>query len=393
LWEGVIATGMTSLAEVYEGKVGEGADLRRLYLGVGLFVVGSLLVIAGIVAAGTQTVTSELGIRTARRIAGILGGVGVPAVFLGVFTVLPAGRITRAAAIVGAGVALLGVSLFAHAYPCQWAGANCAAGDLTLPTAGVYFLGVITTFWCLFVGVANFKSRNDPGGTVELEVTRGGETKVIEVSKSKLDDTGSAPAAGGIGFFGDTPDGEIDTQTARVDDTPKARMADAGKTARSTDRGSTARSTDRGSTARSTDRGKTARIADPAGSVSDGGATSNEITGLTESETETTTSPTTPDSPNTPGYSGGGVGGSGGTGSVSGSGSSYSSGSTAGTSTTDSPGSNTTNEAAAGSPGDSYCGSCAHFQYVRTEDGMQPYCGYHDEVMGDMDACEEWTPR
>jgi hypothetical protein len=24
---------------------------------------------------------------------------------------------------------------------------------------------------------------------------------------------------------------------------------------------------------------------------------------------------------------------------------------------------------------------------------MQPYCGLHDELMDDMDACEQWTPR
>ncbi|MFB6244051.1 MAG: ribonuclease BN, partial [Halobaculum sp.] len=215
---------MTSLAEVYEGKVGEEADRRRLYLGVGTFLVGSLLAAAGIVVVGTQSGDATIeSIRNARWLAGVLAGVGVPAVFLGVFAVLPAGRVTRAAAVVGAGVSLLGVSLFAHAYPCHWAGAPCASTDLTLPTLGVYFFGVVTTFWCLFVGVANFKSRNDPGGTVELEVTRGGETKTIEVSRSKLDANEESPSGGGIGFFGETPDGNVETQTNH---SPKARVAD-----------------------------------------------------------------------------------------------------------------------------------------------------------------------
>ena len=385
---------MTSLAEVYEGTVGEGADLRRLYLGVGLFLTGSLLAVAGIVVAGTQASTNALGLATARQYGGILAGVGVPAVFLGVFTVLPAGRVTRAAAVVGAGVSLLGVSLFTHAYPCRWSGANCAGefANLTLPTAGVYFLGVITTFWCLFVGVANFKSRNNPGGTVELEVTRGGETKVIEVSKSKLDTDDAA--AGGIGFFGDTPDGEVDTQTNRRDGAP------------------------------------TATVADSPGEVSDGGASTEQITGLTDADEPS--GPTTPNSPNRPGSPGGigsdgsdtragattgngtttdgngtttgsgtTVGGSTGTGAGgpsfqtgSATGSSSADSSSGGSSRTDSPsGPSASDEAATGSPGDSYCGSCAHFQYVRTDDGMQPYCGHHDELMDDMDACEEWTPR
>ena len=49
--------------------------------------------------------------------------------------------------------------------------------------------------------------------------------------------------------------------------------------------------------------------------------------------------------------------------------------------------------AARDGPGDTYCGNCAQFEYVRTDQGMQPYCGHHDELMDDMDACEEWTPR
>jgi len=41
---------------------------------------------------------------------------------------------------------------------------------------------------------------------------------------------------------------------------------------------------------------------------------------------------------------------------------------------------------------DRYCGNCTHFRYVRTEDGgLSPYCGYHDEVMDDMESCLEWT--
>jgi hypothetical protein len=43
--------------------------------------------------------------------------------------------------------------------------------------------------------------------------------------------------------------------------------------------------------------------------------------------------------------------------------------------------------------GDRYCGNCAHFDYVRTDRGIQPYCGLHDELMDDMDACEEWSRR
>lgn len=51
------------------------------------------------------------------------------------------------------------------------------------------------------------------------------------------------------------------------------------------------------------------------------------------------------------------------------------------------------NPARGGSSPDRYCGSCQEFDYVRTDSGMQPYCGYFDEVMDDMEACEHWEPH
>ncbi|WP_410765440.1 ribonuclease BN [Haloferax sp. DFSO60] len=211
---------MTSLSEAYHGGRG-GPSLRRLSLGLGVFLAGVLLVIAGIVVATTDLYTSggaTLG--EARELGGILGGIGVPAVFLGVFTVLPASARTRAAAVIGASVAILGVALFSHAYPCQWSGATCGAGlaDLTLETVAVYFFGTLTTFWCLFVGVANFKTRNDPGGTATVQVTKKGETRIVEVEKTVRG------GLGGIGFLGGTPDGEVETQT----NTPAANATDGG---------------------------------------------------------------------------------------------------------------------------------------------------------------------
>ncbi|MCO8267731.1 YihY/virulence factor BrkB family protein, partial [Haloferax sp. AB510] len=214
---------MTSLSEAYHGGRG-GPSLRRLSLGFGGFLLGVLLVVAGIVVATTDVYTSggaTLG--EARELGGILGGIGVPAVFLGVLAVLPASRRTRAASLIGASIAVLGVALFSHAYPCQWTGATCGAGlpDLTLETVGVYFFGTVTTFWCLFVGVANFKTRNDPGGTATVQVTKKGETRVVEVEKS-------GGGLGGIGFLGGTPDGDVQTQTNSAGATPNAGATDGG---------------------------------------------------------------------------------------------------------------------------------------------------------------------
>lgn len=288
---------MASLTEVYEG--GNGASLRRLYAGVALFGVGAVLLVAGIVTAATG-VGSRVGLDlfTSRRVAGVLGGVGLPAVLLGTMAVLPrASRTVRGAAYAGAAVSLVGVYLFNGAYPVDWVGGS---GDtsMTLVVASVYFLGTLVTTWCLFVAVANFKTRNDPGGTVKLEITKDGETRIVEVSNDRLRGT-----LGGIGVLGGTPDGDVDTQTNRES---------------STGGGSTNRS--------SGGRGGTAE------GVTDGGATTTDDAEFLTGDSGEPTS-------------------------------------------------------------DTYCGNCSHFQYVRTDGDIEPYCGYHGELMDDMDACEEWTPN
>ena len=270
---------MTSLSEVYEGGRG-GADLRRLYAGVGLFLVGVVLAVTGVVF-GTSTAAAEafgLDVFGAREVAVVAAGVGLPLTFIGVVTVLPqSGRRVHVAAAVGSLIALFGVLLFREFYPMQWYGMET---DYTLPVSGIYFLGVLTTFWAVFTAVANFKTRNDPGGTVRLEITKQGETRVVEVSNEGL-----RSRLSGIGFIGSTPDGETPTQTAG------------------------------------------ARNRSP---VSDGGsaAAGHDAEFLDEPSPDPR--------------------------------------------------------------GDVYCGNCAHFNYVRTNDGMKPYCGFHGEVMDDMEACEEW---
>ena len=310
---------MTSLGEVYHGDDRSGPSLRQIYAGGSLFLVGIVLVVAGIVVATTDVLLGGgISLYDVREYGGILAGLGVPAVFLGISTVLPAERATRAAAGIGASVAVLGVALFSHAYPCRWSGASCAPGmvDLTLPTVGVYFLGALTTFWCLFVGIANFKTRNDPGGTVTMEVTRQGETKVIEVDRSTT--KGSVGLGGGTG----TPTGTVGTQ------------------------------------------------------VSDGGADDDGIREVA-SVTGTTDAGSSPGGPSGPASPSGPPGPEG-----------TESGGNTDTSWSSTTATDTTTDAA-----DRYCGNCEHFEYVRTENGIQPYCGFHDGVMADMDACEDWSSR
>ncbi|RXK48460.1 DUF7139 domain-containing protein [Halorientalis pallida] len=202
---------MANLTDVYDGGVGGVVGRRRRFLGLSLFGLGAVMVVAAIVVA-TTGLADQLGLTTfgARELAGVLAGLGLPAAFLGSFAVLPASRRARAAALIGASLSVFGVVLFREAYPYEWVGSGSGPG-LTLPVVVVYFLGTITLFWCLFVAVANFKTRTDPGGTVRMEVTDEGTTRILEVS-------GSVPGLGGIGLFGQNPDGEVQTQTNREDE-------------------------------------------------------------------------------------------------------------------------------------------------------------------------------
>lgn len=266
---------MTSLAEAYDGA---GRIPRRLYVGTGLFLAGTVLVVVGIVLTTTE-VYEVFGwnVFDARRLAGVTGGLGVPAVLVGAFTVLPASQRERAAAAIGSGIAVLGVALFWHAYPAQWYYPG-VENHLTLPVVTVYFLGVITTFWSLFTATVNLKTRT-PGGTVTLQHIIGERPVDTTTSSDERTDATGGGSPGGVGVFGAV-------------------------------------------TAEPTDHSSGAETLTAA--ASDGGTADQELR-----------------TPNP--------------------------------------------------DPDRYCGNCTHFDYVDTEDGFRPYCGYHEEPMDDMEACSQWS--
>ena len=301
---------MASLTEVYRG--GSGAGLRRLYAGVVLFGVGAVLVTAGLVVASTGLGSRfGFGQYQARELAGVLGGLGLPAVLFGTITALPrASRRLQLAAAVGAVICLAGVVMFTRWYPVDWVGGS-GNTTMTLVVSATYFTGAIVTSWCLFSAVANFKARNDPGGTVSLEITKEGETRVVEVSNDEL-----RGRLSGIGTLGGTPDGEAKTQTNR------------------------SRPTQSGSTGSSPGTG-------PGGSA---GSTSSPTDGGTEQGP----------SINEPGFS---------------------------------DDAEFLDDEPTASISDRYCGNCGYFRYVRTDEGLVPYCGLDSRTMEDMDACEKWSPN
>lgn len=339
---------MTSLADVYEDNVGEVGNVRRLYAGTGLFVVGVVLTVVAVVVGGTN-VLSAVGVDVlgARKIAGVIGGVGFPAVLLGVFTVLPASNRVRAAAAIGASVCLLGVAMFWHAYPTYWV-TSTAETDLTLVVAAVYVFGAFTSIWTLFTAIVNFKTRNDPGGTIELRITQEGETRVVEVDEETAEavehgNVNAADLGSGIGMLGGQPDGDVETQTANPN---AASNSPTGGSSTSSQRtGSSNRQRSR-SSASGTDRPSR-----PSTAASDGGATTQDVTSPMD------------DTQSTDAYPG------------------------------DGHDAEVLEDEPTQSPSyaDRYCGNCEHFDYVQTNQGIQPYCEYHDEQMDDMEACDAWT--
>lgn len=206
---------MASLSEVYNRKRGgTHVDPRRVILGVCLFLVGAAITVIALIIVTTEVLSVwGIGRYEARRYAGVLGGLGVPAVFIGILTVLPGSDRIRAAASLGAGIAVVGVILYWIIYPYQWLGGG-ADRHFTFETTAIYFLGMLITFWCFFVAVANFKTRNDPGGTVQLEVRTAGRTRIVEVDKT------IRSGLGGIGLFG----------SSTPSPTPMTTVSDGGST-------------------------------------------------------------------------------------------------------------------------------------------------------------------
>lgn len=316
---------MTSLTDVYDGGVGTAIDVRRRILGAGLFALGAGMVVTAIPVATTELGAElGLGVYEARELAGILAGLGLPAVLVGIFAVLPAGPATRAAAAIGASVAVLGVALFAAAYPYSWISNH---PTLAVATAAIYSVGTLVTFWCLFVGLAMFTRRNDPGGSARIVLTDEGKIRVVNK------DSRGVPGFGSVGTFGSKPDTDVETQTNRSD----------------------------------RDGGQAAEI--PSGGNGDDATIIGE---------ETSKSPTTAGTEPAP--------------ASDGAGSLQSVQQTDSATPTDPAAANADIRAAVDRRGqpDQYCGNCKHFEYVRANGDMAPYCGFHDDLLEDMDACEQW---
>jgi hypothetical protein len=273
----------------------------------------------------------------------------------------------------GTGVATVGVWLFQSLYPYNWTSSDPL---LALLTGCVYFAGIVTTFWCLFASLATFKTRNDPGGTARMEVTEEGTIRLVEEART-------IPGLGGIGFFGQDPDGAVETQTNRPSPADDGAVSDGGTGQRSggaqsvnaSGRQSTAisRSDRTAQSQRQSDSGTAGRRQSNRSATNETSNRSNtgQRTASSRGTSRTGPSENTLDP------------------EIAEAGPEASRSTDGGTATT---GHDAITETAVhqGEP-DTYCGNCRHFQYVMQDGDIEPYCSFHGEVMDDMDACSAWV--
>ena len=179
---------MPSLDEAYDRDRVAERDPRRVRGGVVSGLAGVLAVLGAIALLAVSGDTTW-----AKAHAGVLAGLGVPAMLLAVVLVLPASTRERAGVVLGSAVTVVGVWLFWHVYPSQW---TQAADSLAFETVMVYGLGGGVALWYVFTALATFRLRNNPQGTVQLKVVRDGGTRTVEVShdqyQSLVSDGGDA---------------------------------------------------------------------------------------------------------------------------------------------------------------------------------------------------------
>lgn len=167
---------MPSLDEAYNQRHGLSSP-RRVFGGAALLGVGALAIVAAMALVWLGD-----GSTTAKLYAGLAAGCGVPAMLLGVVVVLPATTRQRLGVLFGTALAAGGVSLFQYAYPSRW---TRTADPIAFETLLLYGVGCALALWFVFAAIATTRIRNNPQGTVSLEVVRQGETRTVELSREQ----------------------------------------------------------------------------------------------------------------------------------------------------------------------------------------------------------------
>jgi hypothetical protein len=164
---------MTSLDEAYDEDSAVSRP-RQAAVGGALLGVGVLAIMGAIAAVWTGGEST-----TAKLYAGLAAGGSIPLMLLGIVVVLPASRRSRLGVLFGTALTGGGLWLFQYAYPTRW---TRTAEPLAFETLLLYGVGCAIGLWFVFTAIANTRLRNNPQGTVSLEVVTQGETKTVEVS-------------------------------------------------------------------------------------------------------------------------------------------------------------------------------------------------------------------
>ncbi|PSQ50782.1 hypothetical protein BRD15_01010 [Halobacteriales archaeon SW_6_65_15] len=127
------------LFSLYAKYVGE-PDSRMHVYGYWLFLLGCCVSFLGVLVyqLGPTDVSSP-NVYLVREVSTTLAGIGLPLGLLGIVLMLPVKYRAMLAAIVGAGVALVGVGLFTYVYPYNWV---VTTPDYSDPVIAIYTVGV-----------------------------------------------------------------------------------------------------------------------------------------------------------------------------------------------------------------------------------------------------------
>jgi hypothetical protein len=177
--------GSSSMRAAYERRSAPDTRTRLVLAGVGVFAAGAVALLAGIVLVTTDVAPAGWDVYAVRRAAGTLAALGVPALFLGTMLALPVSTGERLRVGAGAGLQFLGAMLFWRVYPVRWIGAT--PEHLTFEVTVVYTVGTLVALWFLLTSVAKLKTRNNPRGTVTVRVTKGGETRTVEMDPDDVE--------------------------------------------------------------------------------------------------------------------------------------------------------------------------------------------------------------
>ena len=168
---------MRSLDEAYNRRGTGVRNPRRIASGLVLLGVGVAGIFAAMVLVGFRGDST-----VAKQYAGTIAGLGIPALLLGMVVVLPATLRTRLGVVAGTLIAGAGVAMFWQVYPGRW---TRTADPLAFETMMLYGLGCAIALWFVFTAIASFRRRNNPQGTVRLEVVKQGQTQTVEVSNEQ----------------------------------------------------------------------------------------------------------------------------------------------------------------------------------------------------------------